>query len=170
MTPLQLSDWELHPHSCPGLLRHETVSHLEAGETLHHTEYLHIRTSKQYGLMNIQSPLEGVLSRSDVQDGLCFISTHHITTGIYVNDAESGLLEDLSKWLDQIAPYGLDYRHHQTGEDNCDAHIKSLITNHEITVPITQGRFDFGTWQQVFYAEFDGRREKRIVVKIIGLK
>ena len=88
--------------------------------------------------------------------------------GIYVNDAESGLLNDISKWLENLAPYGLDYKHHQTGEDNGDAQLKSYITNHSLTAPITKGCLDFGTWQQIFYAEFDGLRKKRVIVKIIG--
>ncbi len=93
----------------------------------------------------------------------------HITAGIYVNDAESGLLRDISSWLENLAPYGKPYRHHLTGEDNGDAHLKSFLTNHEILVPVTHGKFDFGTWQQIFYAEYDGRRDKRILVKIMGL-
>jgi secondary thiamine-phosphate synthase enzyme len=93
----------------------------------------------------------------------------HITAGIYVNDAESGLLSDISKWLENLAPFGLDYRHHQTGEDNADAHLKSYLTNHSLTAPVTKGKLDFGTWQQIFYTEFDGQRQKRILVKIIGV-
>ena len=93
----------------------------------------------------------------------------HITAGIYINDAESGLLSDIAKWIENLAPYGEDYTHHQTGEDNGDAHLKSYLTNHALTAPITRGKLDFGTWQQIFYAEFDGRREKRILVKITGL-
>jgi secondary thiamine-phosphate synthase enzyme len=94
----------------------------------------------------------------------------HITAGIYVNDAEIGLLNDIAKWIEALAPYGRDYQHHQTGEDNGDAHLKSFLTNHSITAPITRGKLDFGQWQQIFYAEFDGVRNKRILVKAIGLK
>jgi secondary thiamine-phosphate synthase enzyme len=109
------------------------------------------------------------LGRSGVADGLCFVSAMHITAGVYVNDAEPGLLRDIAGWIERLAPHGEDYRHHQTGEDNADAHLKSYLTNHSLTAPVTRGRLDFGTWQQVFYAEFDGQRAKRILVKIIGL-
>ena len=93
----------------------------------------------------------------------------HITSGVYVNDAESGLLQDIAGWIEGLAPFGRDYRHHQTGEDNADAHLKSFLTNHALTAPITDGRLDFGTWQQIFYAEYDGRRPKRILVKVMGI-
>jgi secondary thiamine-phosphate synthase enzyme len=93
----------------------------------------------------------------------------HITAGVYINDAESGLLKDISSWIEKLAPFGLPYLHHQTGEDNADAHLKSYLTNHALTAPVTKGRLDFGTWQQIFYAEFDGLREKRILVKVTGL-
>ena len=119
--------------------------------------------------MNITDHIEAALERSGVQDGFAFVSAMHITAGVYINDAESGLLNDIAKWIEQLAPYGLDYRHHQTGEDNADAHLKSYLTNPSLTAPITKGRLDFGTWQQIFYAEFDGRRNKRILVKITGL-
>jgi secondary thiamine-phosphate synthase enzyme len=114
--------------------------------------------------------VEEVIKRSQVQDGLCFVSAMHITAGVYINDAESGLLKDISKWLENLAPYGKDYQHHQTGEDNGDAHLKSYLTNHSLTCPVTKKKLDFGTWQQIFYAEFDGLREKRILVKVMGIK
>jgi secondary thiamine-phosphate synthase enzyme len=93
----------------------------------------------------------------------------HITTGVYVNDAEPGLLTDIAKWLENLAPFGLPYKHHDTGEDNCDAHLKSFLTNHFLTAPVTKGQLDFGTWQRIFYAEYDGLRAKRIVVKVTGI-
>jgi secondary thiamine-phosphate synthase enzyme len=99
---------------------------------------------------------------------MILVSAMHITAAIYVNDAESGLIEDIDEWLDKLAPYGPDYRHHRTGEDNGDAHLKNLLMHSQVVLPITNGRLDFGPWQQVYYAEFDGMRKKRVIVKIIG--
>ncbi|OFZ23246.1 MAG: secondary thiamine-phosphate synthase enzyme [Bdellovibrionales bacterium GWB1_55_8] len=124
---------------------------------------------KRYALVNITDRVEQVLERSGVMDGLCFVSTMHITCGLYINDAEPGLLHDISKWIENLAPYGESYLHHQTGEDNADAHLKSYLTNHALTAPITKGQLDFGTWQQIFLGEFDGKRSKRVLVKITGL-
>ena len=162
-------DWLLDPHGCPGFLRSETTAHVERNGFVHHTEHLHVKLPKRYGLVNVTEYVEAALERSGVIDGFCFVSAMHITAGVYVNDAESGLLSDISAWIERLAPYGLDYRHHQTGEDNGDAHLKSYLTNHALTAPVTRGRLDFGTWQQIFYAEFDGRRDKRILVKITGM-
>ncbi|MGZ3769018.1 MAG: secondary thiamine-phosphate synthase enzyme YjbQ [Bdellovibrio sp.] len=162
-------DWLLSPHSCPGFLRNEIKSHIQRGSQIHHTEHLYVKIPQRYGLVNVTELVEACLNRSNVIDGLCFVSAMHITAGVYVNDAESGLLQDISKWIEGLAPYGLNYRHHQTGEDNADAHLKSFLTNHSLTAPITNGALDFGTWQQIFYAEFDGQREKRLLVKITGL-
>ncbi len=92
----------------------------------------------------------------------------HITAGIYINDAEPGLIADIEEWLQKLAPEGVDYRHHRTGEDNGDAHLKNLLVGHQELIPVTEGRLDFGPWQQVYYAEFDGRRQKRVIIKIIG--
>ncbi|HCM38556.1 MAG TPA: secondary thiamine-phosphate synthase enzyme [Bdellovibrionales bacterium] len=166
---LKITDWLLDPHSCPGFKNHEVTAHIQKGDSIHHTEQLHLELPKRYGLVNITDHIEAALERSGVQDGFAFVSAMHITAGVYINDAESGLLNDIAKWIEQLAPYGLDYRHHQTGEDNADAHLKSYLTNPSLTAPITKGRLDFGTWQQIFYAEFDGRRNKRILVKITGL-
>ena len=93
----------------------------------------------------------------------------HITAAIYVNDHESGLIEDIGEWLEKLAPARPEYRHHQTGEDNADAHLKALLLHHETTLPITKGKLDLGTWQRIFYAEFDGQRRKRVIVKILGV-
>jgi secondary thiamine-phosphate synthase enzyme len=166
---LKSSDWILDPHSCPGFLKHEVHEHLERPPYIHHTERLHVHLPKRYGLVNINDHVEAALGRSKIQDGLCFVSAMHITAGVYVNDAESGLLSDISKWIERLAPFGEDYAHHQTGEDNGDAHLKSYLTNHCLTAPVTRGKLDFGTWQQIFYAEFDGRRDKRILVKLTGI-
>ena len=166
---LQNKDWLLNPGTCPGYLKNEIVAHEERPPLCHHTEYLHVEIPKRYALVNITHLVEEVLARSGVTDGFCFVSAMHITAGVYINDAESGLLNDISNWIENLAPFGENYQHHQTGEDNGDAHLKSYLTNHALTAPVTHGRLDFGTWQQIFYAEFDGRRKKRILVKITGL-
>lgn len=166
---LKASDWLLDPVSCPGFRRAELVARKEARPYIHHTEYLHVEVPRRYALVSIHDQVEEVLARARVEDGFCFVSAMHITAGIYVNDAESGLLHDISEWIEKLAPYGLKYRHHQTGEDNGDAHLKSYLTNHSLTAPITRGQLDFGTWQRIFYAEFDGMRSKRILVKVTGL-
>ena len=166
---LSESDWILDPHSCPGFRESKVIAHEKAAPYIHHTEHLKVVIPKRYGLVNITDLVEQVLLRSGVRDGFCFVSTMHITAGIYINDAESGLLRDISRWIEKLAPFGEDYDHHQTGEDNGDAHLKSFLTNPSLQVPVTKGRLDFGTWQQIFYAEYDGRREKRILVKITGL-
>jgi secondary thiamine-phosphate synthase enzyme len=105
---------------------------------------------------------------SGIQEGFVLVSAMHITAGVYVNDAESGLIADIDEWLEKLAPYRPDYRHHRTGEDNGDAHLKSLLIHHEVIVPITGGRLDLGPWQQIYYAEFDGQRRKRVILKAIG--
>jgi secondary thiamine-phosphate synthase enzyme len=163
------NEWLLDPHSCPGFLKHEVFEHREARPLIHHTERLYVSIPKRYALVNITDHVEEALGRSGVTDGFCFVSAMHITAGVYINDAESGLLSDISSWIEGLAPFGKNYFHHQTGEDNADAHLKSYLTNHALTAPVTRGKLDFGTWQQIFYAEFDGRREKRILVKITGI-
>lgn len=164
-----MTDWVLDPHGCPGFKRHEVVAHVERPPHIHHTEHFHVLIPKRYGLVNLTDQVNEVLARSKVTDGFCFVSAMHITAGVYVNDAESGLLNDIAEWIERLAPFRQNYRHHATGEDNGDAHLKSYLTNHSLTAPVTGGRLDFGTWQQIFYAEFDGRREKRLLVKITGL-
>ena len=133
-----------------------------------HTEYLWFNTKKQMEFVNITPQVEAALKKSGIQEGLALVSAMHITAGIWVNDDESGLLEDIAEWLQKLAPRGPNYRHHRTGETNGDAHLKSLLTHHQVTVPITSGKIDFGPWQQIFYGEFDGQRRKRVLVKIIG--
>ncbi|WII72816.1 secondary thiamine-phosphate synthase enzyme YjbQ [Bdellovibrio sp. 22V] len=166
---LQDKDWCLAPHDATGFLKTEKVAEHKVAGNISWTEYLHFRVPKRYGLINITDKVEEVLLRSGVQDGLCYIGAMHITAGIYVNDAEAGLLHDISRWIERLAPFGQNYDHHRTGEDNGDAHLKSYLTNHQIVVPVTRGEFDFGTWQQIFYAEFDGLRDKRVLVKVVGL-
>lgn len=99
---------------------------------------------------------------------MALVSAMHITAAVYVNDAESGLIADIDEWLDGLAPFGKDYRHHRTGEDNGDAHLKNLLVHNQVIIPVTEGKLDFGPWQQIYYAEFDGRRRKRAIIKIIG--
>ncbi len=108
------------------------------------------------------------MEKSGVQEGIALVSAMHITAGVYVNDAEDGLIQDIDEWLEKLAPFKSDYRHHRTGEDNGDAHLKNLIIGSQVLVPITKGKLDFGPWQQVYYAEFDGQRKKRVIIKIIG--
>jgi secondary thiamine-phosphate synthase enzyme len=166
---LKNSDWLLNASTAPGYQKNEITSHIEKSGQIHHTEYLFFNIPKRYALVNITDHVEKVLERSKITDGFCMVSAMHITAGIYINDAESGLLSDISEWIENLAPYGKNYRHHQTGEDNGDSHLKSYLTNHNIMVPITNMKFDFGTWQQIFYAEFDGMRSKRVLVKLCGI-
>lgn len=133
-----------------------------------HTEYLWFETRKRKELVNVTERLAAIVAASGVREGLCLVSAMHITAGIWVNDEESGLKEDFLEWLEKLAPVG-DYRHHRTGEDNADAHLKRTLVHHQVILPITDGRLELGPWEQVFYAEFDGRRRKRVVVKILGL-
>ncbi len=132
------------------------------------TEYLWFETRERLELVRITDQVEQVVARSQIREGMALVSAMHITAGVYVNDDEPGLFEDIWEWLQKLAPEGLDYRHHRTGEDNGDAHLKSLLVHHQIIVPITRGKLDLGTWQQIFYAEFDGMRRKRVIVKAMG--
>jgi secondary thiamine-phosphate synthase enzyme len=132
------------------------------------TEYLWFNTSRQREYLNITPRVEEIVRRSGITDGMVLVSAMHITAGVYVNDAEEGLIQDIDEWLEKLAPYDPDYRHHRTGESNGDAHLKSLLIHHEVIVPITGGKLDFGPWQQIYYAEFDGRRKKRVIVKVMG--
>jgi len=132
------------------------------------TEYLWFKTAKHRDYINITEEVDAVLRKSGIKDGMILVSAMHITAGVYVNDAESGLIEDIDKWLEELAPYRKDYKHHYTGETNGDSHLKNLIIGHEVIVPVTNGRMDFGPWQQIYYAEFDGQRRKRLLIKVMG--
>jgi secondary thiamine-phosphate synthase enzyme len=132
------------------------------------TKYLWFNTAKRREYINITDEVEQFVRESGIQEGFVLVSAMHITAGVYVNDAESGLIADIDEWLEKLAPYRPDYRHHRTGEDNGDAHLKSLLIHHEVIVPITGGRLDLGPWQQIYYAEFDGQRRKRVILKAIG--
>jgi secondary thiamine-phosphate synthase enzyme len=133
-----------------------------------HTEYLTFNTKQHREYINITEDVGAVVGRSKISEGMVLVSAMHITAGVYVNDAEDGLIRDIDDWLEKLAPFSLDYRHHRTGETNGDAHLKSLLIHHEVVVPVTNGRLDFGPWQQIYYAEFDGQRRKRVVIKVMG--
>lgn len=132
------------------------------------TEYLWFTTKQRRDLVNITDTVEGLVAKSGVREGFCLVSAMHITASIWVNDDEEGLWQDLWELLDRLAPVKPDYKHHLTGEDNGDAHLKRSLIGHQALLPVTKGKLDLGPWEQVFYAEFDGRRKKRVVVKIIG--
>jgi secondary thiamine-phosphate synthase enzyme len=132
------------------------------------TDYLWFETSKQREFINITHQVEEFIARSRITEGMVLVSAMHITAAVYVNDAETGLIQDIEEWLEGLAPYRPDYRHHRTGESNGDAHLKNLLLHHQVVVPVTGGRLDLGPWQQVYYAEFDGRRRKRVVLKALG--
>jgi secondary thiamine-phosphate synthase enzyme len=133
-----------------------------------HTDYLWFETKSRRDLINITSRVEEIVHAAGVREGLCLVSAMHITAGIWVNDHEQGLWQDFWEWVETLAPSGRDYQHHRTGEDNGDAHLKRTLIHHQVLLPVTKGRLDLGPWEQVFYAEFDGRRRKRVVVKVIG--
>jgi len=132
------------------------------------TQYLWFNTPRHREYINITEQVAEVVRDSGIAEGMVLVSAMHITAGVFVNDAESGLLADIDEWLEGLAPFRNDYRHHRTGETNGDSHLKNLLVHHEVIVPITEGRLDLGPWQQVFYAEFDGQRRKRLVIKAIG--
>ncbi len=132
------------------------------------TEYLWFNTKLHREYINITPQVREIVRKSGVKEGMVLVSAMHITAGVYVNDAEDGLIQDIDEWLEKLAPFDHGYRHHGTGETNGDSHLKSLLIHHEVIVPITNGSLDFGPWQQIYYAEFDGQRRKRVVVKVMG--
>jgi len=132
------------------------------------TEYLWFNTRTQREYINITPQVQEIVARSGAQEGMVLVSAMHITAGVYVNDAEEGLIQDIDEWLERLAPFNRSYQHHRTGETNGDAHLKSLLIHHEVIIPITKGSLDLGPWQQIYYAEFDGKRRKRVVVKVMG--
>lgn len=135
-----------------------------------HTDYLWFNTARRQEIVRITDDVARIVKASGVRDGMALVSAMHITAGVYVNDWESGLIADIQDWLEHLAPARPDYRHHQTGEDNADAHLKRTIVGHQVTLPITDGALDLGPWEQVFYAEFDGKRRKRVIVKVMGVE
>ncbi len=145
-----------------------TPSRGRCGSMKFHTEYLTLHTKTKRAYVHLTPQVESALKKSGIKDGMILVSAMHITAGVYVNDNESGLIKDIDQWLETLAPFRQNYQHHQTGEDNGDAHLKSLIIHHEVIVPVTNGKLDFGPWQQIFYAEFDGQRDKRVIIKVMG--
>ena len=135
-----------------------------------HTEYLWFTTKQRQEFVRITDEVRAIVARSGIRDGMALVSAMHITSGVYVNDWEDGLIHDFQVWLEKLAPAGQPYRHHQTGEDNADAHLKRTLMGHQVIVPITNGDLDLGPWEQIFYAEFDGLRRKRVIVKVMGEK
>ncbi len=133
-----------------------------------HTYYHRFNTRRKRELIHITDLVQRVVDESGVKEGFVLVSAMHITAGVFVNDDEPGLHEDIWQWLEGLAPYRADYHHHRTGETNGDAHLKSLLIHHQVILPITRGRLDLGPWQRVFYAEFDGQRPKRMIIKVIG--
>ncbi|QGT99866.1 Hypothetical protein SYNTR_1273 [Candidatus Syntrophocurvum alkaliphilum] len=133
-----------------------------------YTDYLWFNTEKRREYIRITNQVRDALEKSGIQEGMILVSAMHITAGVYVNDNEPGIIEDLDKMLEELAPFGPEYLHHRTGEDNGDAHLKSLLIHHQVILPVTDGKLDLGPWQEVFYAEFDGRRKKRVVIKVMG--
>ncbi|RIL07086.1 MAG: secondary thiamine-phosphate synthase enzyme [Proteobacteria bacterium] len=135
------------------------------------TKYLHMNIPDRRGFKNLTSQVEACIEESGIKEGLCLVNAMHITASVFINDDESGLHQDYERWLERLAPFDASpktYAHNRTGEDNADAHMKRQIMGREVVVAITKGQLDFGPWEQIFYGEFDGRREKRVLVKIIG--
>ena len=134
-----------------------------------YTEYIWMNTENRYEIVNITSHAESAVKKSGVKEGLCLVNAMHITASVFINDNESGLHEDFLKWVERLAPYGVDkYKHNLTGEDNGDAHLKRTVMGREVVVAVTAGKLDFGPWEKIFYGEFDGQRKKRVLIKIIG--
>jgi len=134
------------------------------------TEYLWFNTKERRTYINISSEVEEIVRRSNIKEGLCLVNAMHITASVYINDAEPGLIGDFDTWLERLAPHEpvSQYRHNLTGEDNADAHLKRQVMGREVVVAVTNGRLDLGPWEQIYYGEFDGKRRKRVLVKVIG--
>jgi len=134
-----------------------------------YTKYLTFNTKNRREIIRITEEVEKAVKESEVKEGLCLVSAMHLTASVIVQDDEEGLHEDIWNWLDSLAPFKKDYKHHLTGEDNADAHLKNLLTHLQVVLPITNGKLDLGPWQEVFYVEYDGQRSKRVIIKIIGM-
>jgi len=134
-----------------------------------HTAYLTFQTKNRRELIRITEEVKRIVEESGIKEGLCLVSSMHLTASVIIQDDEEGLHQDIWEWLERLAPFREDYKHHRTGEDNGDAHLKNLLTHLQVVVPVTNGKLDLGPWQEIFYAEFDGQRRKRVVVKVIGL-
>lgn len=133
-----------------------------------YTKQLHIKTRERIDFVNITEEIQNIVSESGIKEGIVLINPMHITASVFINDNESGLIQDFKEWLEKLAPKKKDYHHHQTGEDNGFSHLWRTIMGRETTVAISKGKLDFGTWEEIFYGEFDGQRNKRIMVKILG--
>lgn len=133
-----------------------------------HTVYHWMETARQREFINITGMVEDAVKEAGIREGMALVSAMHITSGVFVNDEEEGIKADFMEWAESLAPSRPDYQHHRTGETNGDAHLKSLLFHHQVMVPVTNGKLDLGPWQQIFYAEFDGRRRKRLLIKVMG--
>jgi secondary thiamine-phosphate synthase enzyme len=133
-----------------------------------HTDYHWMNTSKKKEFVNITHLVRKAVDTAGIQEGMVLVSAMHITSGVFVNDEEPGIKNDFMEWAEALAPYKSDYQHHRTGETNGDAHLKSILFHHQVIVPVTAGKLDLGPWQQIFYAEFDGQRRKRLLLKVMG--
>jgi secondary thiamine-phosphate synthase enzyme len=134
-----------------------------------YSEYLWFNTKTRQAFINITPQVEEAVKKSGIKEGFCLVNAMHITASVFINDDETGLHQDFSQWLEKLAPYGREkYRHNLSGEDNGDAHLKRTVMGREVVVALTQGKLDFGPWEQIFYAEFDGQRKKRVLIKILG--
>ncbi|HEY9784833.1 MAG TPA: secondary thiamine-phosphate synthase enzyme YjbQ [Candidatus Obscuribacterales bacterium] len=133
-----------------------------------HTKYLWFETKKRREYIRITDEVQSFLAESGLKEGFILVSAMHITAGVYVNDWESGLIKDIDEWVEKLAPANPNYQHHKTGEDNGDAHLKRILIHHQVMIPVTDGKLDLGPWEQIFYAEFDGQRRKRVILKALG--
>ena len=133
-----------------------------------HTEYLYFNTRQHREYINITREVEKALDKSGIKEGMLLVSAAHITAGVYINDAEDGIIQDIDAMLERLAPFKPDYKHHKTGEDNGDSHLKNILVGHQVIIPVTEGKLDLGPWQQVYYAEFDGQRRKKLIIKVMG--
>ncbi|MDP4181730.1 MAG: secondary thiamine-phosphate synthase enzyme YjbQ [Bacillota bacterium] len=133
-----------------------------------HTEYLYFNTKKKREYINITDEVDSALKKSGIKEGMILVSAAHITAGVYINDAENGIIQDIDEMLERLAPERSDYKHHKTGEENGDSHLKNILVGHQVIIPITEGKLDLGPWQQVYYAEFDGQRKKKLIIKAMG--
>ncbi len=134
-----------------------------------HTEYVTFNTKKRYEILDITDRVEEVRAHAQLRDGFVLVSAMHITASIFVNDHEPGLWSDIMEWLEVLAPAKPGYKHHQTGEDNADAHLRRMLLGHQVLVPVTDGKLDLGPWERIHYGEFDGRRPKRVLFKAMGV-
>jgi secondary thiamine-phosphate synthase enzyme len=142
---------------------------LKEGMAKVYTEYLTFNTKNRRELIKITDKIQQAVLKSTVKEGLCLVSAMHLTASVFIQDDEEGLHEDIWQWLEKLAPFKPDYKHHLTGEDNADAHLKNLLTHLQVVLPITDGKLDLGPWQEIFYAEYDGQRPKRVIIKIFGI-